>query len=168
MGEQRRCNSTGINTTNLLLMLKYNIWFYINWKAFQVQMTHSLLSSTADSLRTLPVIILWNNHFPIDFGRKLTVLTIDEHPPNPPFRLTVWCKSMQVNILRDFTEITLHVLQGQHTPEILGFPCLSEGRFFLPPPATWWWKYIPLSGWHGVSYRSYQSFDPAAINNHGA
>ena len=23
---------------------------------------------------------------------------------------------MQVNILRDFTEITMHVLQGQHTP----------------------------------------------------
>lgn len=50
--------------------------------------------------------------------------SIDEHPSNPPSKLAVWCKSMQVNILRDFTEITMHVLQGQLTPKILSFPLL--------------------------------------------
>lgn len=97
--------------------------------ACQMQMNCILSSLTVSFLRT---IILWNNHFSKDFGSRLTwAFNIDEHPSNPPFKLTVWCKSMQVNILRDFTEITMHVLQGQHTPKILSFPCLCE-RQILP------------------------------------
>lgn len=55
---------------------------------------------------------------------------------HPPFKLTAWCKSMQVNILPDFTEIAMHVVRGQHTPKILSFPCLCE-RQILPPHPLW-------------------------------
>lgn len=60
--------------------------------------------------------------------------SIDEHPSNPPFKLAVWCKSMQVNILRDFTEITMHVLQGQHTPKNpeLSLPVWTAESPFYP------------------------------------
>lgn len=62
--------------------------------------------------------------------------SIDEHPSNPPSKLAVWCKSMQVNILRDFTEITMHVLQGQLTPKILSFPCLCERQILPSTPCN--------------------------------
>lgn len=70
--------------------------------------------------------------FPVFWGVDWLywTLSIDQHPSNPPFKFTVWCNSMQVNILRDFTEITVHVLQGQRTPKILGFLWPCERQFF--------------------------------------
>lgn len=62
--------------------------------------------------------------------------SIDEHPSNAPFKLAVWCKSMQVNILRDFTKITIHVLQGQLTLKILSFPWLCERQILSSIPCN--------------------------------
>lgn len=49
---------------------------------------------------------------------------------------------MQVNILRDFTEITMHVLQGQHTlkkkkekEKSRAFSACVNVSFSRPPPA---------------------------------
>lgn len=47
---------------------------------------------------------------------------------------------MQVNILRDFTEITMHVLQGQHTPKkkeekSRAFSACVNVSLSRPPPA---------------------------------
>lgn len=68
-------------------------------------------------------------------------------------KLAAWCKSMQVNILLDFTKITMHVLQGQVAShqkkgEVekkipLLFPAGTNGSFFFHP-VIWWWKCIPL------------------------
>lgn len=59
----------------------------------------------------------------------------DEHPSSPPFKLTVWCKSMQVNILRDFTEITMHVRVIILQKFWVSSACVNS-RFSLPPPCN--------------------------------
>lgn len=101
--------------------------------------------------------------------------SLDEHPSNPPIQTRCM---MQVNASQYFTGFhwnyhacltgSTYSEKKKEKEKSRAFSACVNVSFSRPPPAIWWWKYIPLSGWHGVSHRSYQSFDPAAINNHGA
>ena len=156
------------------LMIDVDVADMQTWKC-QKHINCAPLSFTTHFLCAISTIVSSKQWFSRRFqeqDRLYWAFDIDEHPFLTLHSKSVYdasqCKS---KFLHDFTEITMHGLTGStYSRRSSASPhaCVN-GRF--PPPFQLMQfgdgNVFVLSGWHGVPYRSYQPFDPAAINNHG-